>query len=226
MKNVIEIKNLKKHFGSGENEALIFDGADLNIEKGSFVSLTGASGSGKSTLLYLIGGLDRDFTGDIRISGQSITGMDDKQLSELRSFKMSYVFQFYNLVANLTVEENILLPIELSGRKTKDYIPQLNSLLELTGLTAKRNCYPSQLSGGQQQRCSIARAVLTEPQILLADEATGNLDRASGEEIMKLFKRLNEEKGITILQVTHSDECAAYGNRIVKLRDHILEDVV
>ena len=225
MKNVIEIKNLKKHFGSGENEALIFDGADLNIEKGSFVSLTGASGSGKSTLLYLIGGLDRDFTGDIRISGQSITGMDDKQLSELRSFKMSYVFQFYNLVANLTVEENILLPIELSGRKTKDYIPQLNSLLELTGLTAKRNCYPSQLSGGQQQRCSIARAVLTEPQILLADEATGNLDRASGEEIMKLFKRLNEEKGITILQVTHSDECAAYGNKIVKLCDHRLEEV-
>ena len=116
MKNVIEIKNLKKHFGSGENEALIFDGADLNIEKGSFVSLTGASGSGKSTLLYLIGGLDRDFTGDIRISGQSITGMDDKQLSELRSFKMSYVFQFYNLVANLTVEENILLPIRYIRR--------------------------------------------------------------------------------------------------------------
>ena len=226
MKNVIEIKNLKKHFGSGENEALIFDGADLNIEKGSFVSLTGASGSGKSTLLYLIGGLDRDFTGDIRISGQSITGMDDKQLSELRSFRMSYVFQFYNLVANLTVEENILLPIELSGRKTRDYIPQLESLLELTGLTAKRKSYPSQLSGGQQQRCSIARAVLTEPQILLADEPTGNLDKVSGEEIMKLFKRLNEEKGITILQVTHSDECAAYGNRIVKLHDHILEDVV
>ena len=226
MKNVIEIKNLKKHFGSGENEALIFDGADLNIEKGSFVSLTGASGSGKSTLLYLIGGLDRDFTGDIRISGQSITGMDDKQLSELRSFRMSYVFQFYNLVANLTVEENILLPIELSGRKTRDYIPQLESLLELTGLTSKRKSYPSQLSGGQQQRCSIARAVLTEPQILLADEPTGNLDKVSGEEIMKLFKRLNEEKGITILQVTHSDECAAYGNRIVKLHDHILEDVV
>ncbi|MBQ2581890.1 MAG: ABC transporter ATP-binding protein [Ruminococcus sp.] len=226
MNNVIEIKNLKKHFGSGENEALIFDGADLNIEKGSFVSLTGASGSGKSTLLYLIGGLDRDFTGDIRVSGQSITGMDDKQLSELRSFRMSYVFQFYNLVANLTVEENILLPIELSGRKTKDYLDRLESLLELTGLTSKRKNYPSQLSGGQQQRCSIARAVLTEPQILLADEATGNLDRASGEEIMKLFKRLNEEKGITILQVTHSDECAAYGNRIVKLIDHRLEDVV
>ena len=226
MNNVIQIKNLKKHFGSGENEALIFDGADLEIEKGSFVSLTGASGSGKSTLLYLLGGLDRDFTGDIRILGRSINGMDDKQLSNLRSFTMSYVFQFYNLVANLTIEENILLPIELSGRKTKDYKKQLNELLEITGLTSKRKSYPSQLSGGQQQRCSIARAVLTEPEILLADEATGNLDRQSGEEIMKLFKKLNEEKGITILQVTHSDECAAYGNRIVKLSDHILEDVV
>ena len=224
MNNVIEIKNLKKHFGSGENEALIFDGADLNIEKGSFVSLTGASGSGKSTLLYLLGGLDRDFTGDIRISGRSITGMDDKQLSNLRSFTMSYVFQFYNLVANLTVEENILLPIELSGRKTKDYHKQLDELLDITGLTQKRKSYPSQLSGGQQQRCSIARAVLTEPEILLADEPTGNLDKQSGEEIMKLFKHLNEEKGITILQVTHSDECAAYGSRIVKLCDHLLED--
>ena len=226
MNNVIQIKNLKKHFGSGENEALIFDGADLEIEKGSFVSLTGASGSGKSTLLYLLGGLDRDFTGDIRILGRSINGMDDKQLSNLRSFTMSYVFQFYNLVANLTIEENILLPIELSGRKTKDYKKQLNELLEITGLTSKRKSYPSQLSGGQQQRCSIARAVLAEPEILLADEPTGNLDRQSGEEIMKLFKKLNEEKGITILQVTHSDECAAYGNRIVKLSDHILEDVV
>ncbi len=225
MNSVIQIKNLKKHFGSGENEALIFDGADLDIETGSFVSLTGASGSGKSTLLYLLGGLDRDFTGDIRILGRSINGMDDKQLSNLRSFSMSYVFQFYNLIANLTVEENILLPIELSGRKTKDYKKQLDEILDITGLTAKRKSYPSQLSGGQQQRCSVARAVLCEPEILLADEATGNLDKNSGEEIMKLFKRLNEEKGITILQVTHSDECAAYGDRIVKLCDHRLEEV-
>ena len=222
MENVIEISNLTKRFGAGENEALIFDGADLTIEKGSFVSLTGASGSGKSTLLYLIGGLDRNFTGDIRIGGKSITGMDDKELSDIRSFKLSYVFQFYNLVANLTVEENILLPIELSGRKTRDYMGKVNDLLELTGLKAKRNHYPSQLSGGQQQRCSIARAVLTEPEILLADEATGNLDKASGEEIMDLFKRLNQEKELTILQVTHSAECAAYGNRIVRLADRKL----
>ena len=226
MYSVIEISDLKKRFGSGENEALIFDGADLSIERGSFVSLTGASGSGKSTLLYLIGGLDRDFRGDIRIGGKSITGMSDKDLSDMRSFKLSYVFQFYNLVANLTVEENILLPIELSGRKTKDYKKQLEDILEITGLSSKRKSFPAQLSGGQQQRCSIARAVLSEPKILLADEPTGNLDKNSGAEIMKLFKRLNEEKGITILQVTHSDECAAYGDRIVKLCDYRLEDIV
>ena len=225
MEKVIEITGLTKRFGAGENEALIFDGADLTIEKGSFVSLTGASGSGKSTLLYMIGGLDRDFQGEIRIGGQSITGMNDSQLSALRSLHLSYVFQFYNLVANLSVEENILLPVELSGRRTKDYMDRLESLLELTGLAAKRKNLPSQLSGGQQQRCAIARAVLTEPEILLADEATGNLDRVSGEEIMKLFTRLNQEKGITILHVTHSDECAAYGNRIVKLVDHKLIDV-
>ena len=151
--------------------------------------------------------------------------MDDKQLSYLRSNKLSYVFQFYNLVANLTVEENILLPIELSGRKTRDYLPQLEEILKITGLSEKRKSYPAQLSGGQQQRCSIARAVLNEPEILLADEPTGNLDKNSGEQIMKLFRQLNEQKGITILQVTHSDECAAYANRIVKLSDHRLEDV-
>ncbi|MBQ8922589.1 MAG: ABC transporter ATP-binding protein [Oscillospiraceae bacterium] len=225
MRNVIEISNLNKKFGSGENEALIFDGASLQIEKGSFVSLTGASGSGKSTLLYLIGGLDRDFSGEICIGGKNISGMNDRQLSEIRSAQLSYVFQFYNLVANLTVEENILLPIELSGRKVKDYKEKLSDLLELTGLSGKRESYPAQLSGGQQQRCSIARAVLSEPEILLADEPTGNLDKAAGSEIMQLFQRLNQEKGITILQVTHSDECAAYGNRIVRLNNHKLEDV-
>jgi len=225
MSYVIEISDLYKKFGSGENEALIFDGASLQIEKGSFVSLTGASGSGKSTLLYLIGGLDRDFTGSISIGGKNISGMNDKQLSAIRSEQLSYVFQFYNLVANLTVEENIMLPIELSGRKEKDYREKMNEILELTGLSAQRKRYPAQLSGGQQQRCSIARAVLSEPEILLADEPTGNLDKAAGEEIMRLFKRLNEEKGITILQVTHSDACAAYGSRIVRLNQHRLEDV-
>jgi putative ABC transport system ATP-binding protein len=222
----VEIKNVKKHYGEGEAKQTVLKGVDLSIEKGELCVLLGPSGSGKSTLLNIIGGIDDADEGYVMIDNEKTKDMNEKRLTQYRRKHLGYVFQLYNLVANLTIEENILLPIELSGRKTKDYKKQLNELLEITGLTSKRKSYPSQLSGGQQQRCSIARAVLTEPEILLADEPTGNLDRQSGEEIMKLFKRLNEEKGITILQVTHSDECAAYGNRIVKLSDHILEDVV
>lgn len=219
MDYVITAENVSKTFGKGETAAQVLQGANLQIEKGSFVSLMGPSGSGKSTLLYLIGGLDRDFEGNITVAGENIGKMTDKKLSQLRSQKMGFVFQFYNLAANLTVEENILLPIEMSGRRVKDYAGKLEEILEITGLTQKRKSYPSQLSGGQQQRTAVARAVLGEPDILLADEATGNLDASSGSEIMQLFKRLNTEKGVTILQVTHSSECASYGTRTVLLKN-------
>lgn len=184
----------------------------------------GKSGSGKSTLLYLIGGLDRDFTGDILVSGQNISKMNDGRLSELRCRSIGFVFQFYNLAGNLTVEDSILLPLEMSGRRIADYREKYKEILEITGLESKVRAYPSQLSGGQQQRVAIARAVLGEPEIILADEPTGNLDEASGAEIMQLFKRLNTEKGATILQVTHSAECASYSSRIVKLRDRVIHE--
>ncbi len=216
---VISARNVCKTFGKGETAANVLNGANLDIERGSFVSLMGESGTGKSTLLYLIGGLDRDFTGDIYVGGQSITGLNDKKLSELRCQKMGFVFQFYNLAANLTVEENILLPIEMSGRRVSDYKSKLDYILDITGLSHKRKNYPSQLSGGQQQRVAVARAVIGEPDIILADEPTGNLDEASGTEIMNLFKRLNQENHVTILQVTHSAESAAYGDRVVVLKD-------
>ena len=220
---VISAKNIHKTFGKGETAQVVLNGAGLDIEKGSFVSLMGESGSGKSTLLYLIGGLDRDFTGEIYVSGQNIAHMDDKQLSRIRCRSMGFVFQFYNLAANLTVEDNILLPLEMSGRKPASYREQYEEILEITGLRNKTKSYPSQLSGGQQQRVAVARAVLGEPEIILADEATGNLDAASGAEIMQLFKRLNEEKGVTILQVTHSEECASYSQRIVTLKNGVIE---
>ncbi len=219
---VISARNLNKTFGKGETAQTVLSNASLEISRGSFVSLMGESGSGKSTLLYLIGGLDRDFTGDITVDGQPISGLNDVQLSQLRGTKMGFVFQFYNLAANLTVEENILLPIEMSGRKVSDYRDRFEELLEITGLTQKRKSFPSQLSGGQQQRVAIARAVLGEPSIILADEPTGNLDSVSGAEIMQLFRRLNQEKGVTILQVTHSAECASYSSRIVVLRDGVI----
>lgn len=219
---VISARNINKTFGKGETAQTVLSNASLEIARGSFVSLMGESGSGKSTLLYLIGGLDRDFTGDITVDGQPISGLNDVQLSQLRGTKMGFVFQFYNLAANLTVEENILLPIEMSGRKVSDYRDRFEELLEITGLTQKRKSFPSQLSGGQQQRVAIARAVLGEPSIILADEPTGNLDSVSGAEIMQLFRRLNQEKGVTILQVTHSAECASYSSRIVVLRDGVI----
>ena len=221
---VISARNIHKTFGKGETAQTVLDGANLDIERGSFVSLMGESGSGKSTLLYLIGCLDRDFTGDIYVAGQSISQMSDNTLSELRCRNIGFVFQFYNLAANLTVEDNILLPLEMSGRRISDYKDKYREILEITGLESKVKSYPAQLSGGQQQRVAIARAVLGEPEIILADEPTGNLDSASGAEIMQLFKRLNGEKGVTILQVTHSAECASYSSRIVNLRDGVIVD--
>lgn len=191
----------------------------MSVEQGEFVSLMGASGSGKSTLLYLIGGLDRNFRGNISVCGQDIGSLKDKKLSDLRLKNMGFVFQFYNLVMNLNVQDNILLPQTINGKKRSELKPLLDEILEITGLTEKRKAMPSTLSGGQQQRVAIARAVLGNPSIILADEPTGNLDAASTKEIMELFRKLNREKGLTILQVTHSEQCAAYGTRTIRLED-------
>ncbi|MCQ2525225.1 MAG: ABC transporter ATP-binding protein [Lachnospiraceae bacterium] len=216
---IIEVKNVNKAFGKKDNITKVLNDASFYVEKGEFVSLMGASGSGKSTLLYLIGGLDREFEGAITLAGEDITKMKESKLSKFRLDKIGFVFQFYNLVQNLNVEDNILLPLTVKGKKKSELKKELEEILKLTGLTEKRKAMPSQLSGGQQQRVAIARAVLGNPEIILADEATGNLDSVAGNEIMELFKRLNEEKGITILQVTHSESCAAYSNRIVRIEN-------
>ena len=220
MENMIEVRNVSKSFGKkGGAITQVLNGADLTVEKGEFVSLMGASGSGKSTLLYLIGGLDRSFDGEISICGNSIRKMKEKKLSEIRLGKIGFIFQFYNLVQNLNVEDNILLPSLVAGRSRASLKKDLDEILEITGLTEKRKQMPSKLSGGQQQRVAIARAIISNPEIILADEATGNLDSKSGAEIMELFRRINQEKGITILQVTHSQKCAEYGTRTVVLEN-------
>lgn len=216
---IISVKNVNKTFGKNGNEVKVLNGAELTVKKGEFVSLMGASGSGKSTLLYLIGGLDRNFEGSITIKGEEISDMKEKNLSKLRLDNIGFIFQFYNLVQNLTVEENILLPLLIRGRKKSELEEGLEEILRITGLTERRKSKPSQLSGGQQQRVAIARALLGNPEIILADEATGNLDSVSGAEIMDLFKRINEEKGVTILQVTHSEACALYGTRTVRIEN-------
>ena len=216
---VISAKNIHKTFGKGETAQKVLEGASLEIEKGSFVSLVGESGSGKSTLLYLIGGLDRDFQGDIFVAGQNVAKLDDKALSSLRCRSMGFVFQFYNLAANLNVEDNILLPIEMSGRRVSDYREKYEEILEITGLTAKRKSFPNQLSGGQQQRVSIARAIINDPSILLADEPTGNLDTKATDDIVSILKMTNKTFGQTILMITHNMEIAKEADRIIHIRD-------
>lgn len=219
MNTIIEVNNVTKIFGKGQALNRVLDDACMYVGEGEFVSLMGASGSGKSTMLYLIGGLDRDFEGKISLCGKDIADLSDAELSDIRLKNIGFVFQFYNLVMNLNVEDNILLPSTINGKKRKDLEQELDEILEITGLTDKRKAMPATLSGGQQQRVAIARAVMGNPSILLADEPTGNLDSKASAEIMELFAKLNKEKGITILQVTHSEKCASYGTRTIVLEN-------
>lgn len=219
METIIEIKNICKSFGEKDNRTQVLKNVSLCVNKGEFISLMGASGSGKSTLLYLIGGLDSPDSGEIFLGGKNLAGMKDRELSMIRRSSMGFVFQFFNLVQNLSVEDNIMLPLIMDGRNPKKYADKLTEILDIVGLSDKRKSFPNQLSGGQQQRCAIARSVIYEPEILLADEPTGNLDSKSGNEIMALFSKLGREKGITILMVTHSEESASYADRIITLSD-------
>ena len=217
--SIIKVNKLSKKFVNKDKEIKVLDNISLEIEEGEFVSLMGASGSGKSTLLYLIGGLDNPTEGEIYINGEDINKMKEKNLSKLRRKDIGFVFQFYNLVQNLSVEENIMLPVIMDGKKEKDYKERLNKILKIIGLEDKRKSLPNELSGGQQQRVSISRAIILNPSIILADEPIGNLDSKSGEEVMELFKKINEDEKITILQVTHSEDSAKYGNRLIRLKD-------
>lgn len=217
--SIIKVSNLSKEFGEKENLNKVLDNITFEIQKGEFVSLMGESGSGKSTLLYLIGGLENPTNGAVYINEKDISKLKEKEIAKLRRKDIGFVFQFYNLVQNLTVEENIMLPVIMDGKKEKDYKERLNKILKIIGLESKRKSLPSQLSGGQQQRVSIARAIILSPSVILADEPIGNLDSKSGEEVMQLFKTINEEEGITIMQVTHSEEASKYGNRIIRLKD-------
>ena len=215
----IKTVNLIKEFGEKDNKVRVLDDIDIEIKDGEFVSLMGPSGSGKSTLLYLVGGLDKLNKGKVLINGKDISKLSDNEMSKLRRRDIGFVFQFYNLVQNLTVEENIMLPVVMNGEKESNYKERLDYILKTIGLEDKRKSLPKELSGGQQQRVSIARAVILNPSIIFADEPIGNLDSKSGKEVMELFKKINEEEHITILQVTHSEESAKYGNRIIRLKD-------
>lgn len=219
MNSVVEVKEVCKNFALGKEEVKVLKDISFTIEKGEFVSLMGPSGSGKSTLLYLIGGLDDPTTGQVLINKKELKTMKDKEESIMRRRDIGFVFQFYNLIPNLNVEENILLPILLDGKNPKKYKEPLDEILKLVGLEDRRKHTPRELSGGQQQRVAIARALINDPEIILADEPIGNLDSVTGTEIMELFKKINLEKKKTIIQVTHSANSAKYGNRVINLKD-------
>jgi putative ABC transport system ATP-binding protein len=219
MGSILETFDLCKTYELGEIEIEVLKDVNLTINQGEFVSLMGPSGSGKSTLLYLLGGLDKPTSGKVRLKGRELSAMKDKEESKIRRREIGFVFQFYNLVPNLNLEENIMLPILLDGKKLKNYRSRLDEILELVGLTERRKHTPRELSGGQQQRVAIARALVNEPDLILADEPTGNLDSKTSTEIMELFKKINQEKGKTIVQVTHSAEAAKYGTRLLNVKD-------
>jgi putative ABC transport system ATP-binding protein len=216
---MIQVQNVYKTFTVGCEPVYALNNVSLQIRAGEFVSITGASGSGKSTLLYLLGALDKPTGGQIAVGGRSLSNIPDKRASEYRRRQIGFVFQFYNLVQNLTVEENIVLPAVFEGKKTAACAGKLEELLRLTGLEKMRKQKGALLSGGQQQRVAIARALINDPPIVLADEPIGNLDSARGAEIMSLLQRINRERGVTVVQVTHSEDSVRYGTRRIVLRD-------
>lgn len=219
MEKIIETVNLYKDYMLGTVSVEILKDINLSIAKGEFITIMGPSGSGKSTLLYLLGGLDKPTSGKIIINGKDISELSDQEQSIMRRRDVGFVFQFYNLVPNLTVEDNVMLPILLDGKKISDYRDKLDEILDIVELSDRKSHTPRELSGGQQQRVAIARALINEPDIILADEPTGNLDSKTSEEVMNLLQRINKEKRKTILQVSHSIETANYSDRIIKVKD-------
>ncbi len=209
--------NLKKVYGSGENEVRALDGVNLSVEKGEFVAVVGTSGSGKSTLLHMLGGLDRPTSGTVTVDGKEIFSLKDEALTIFRRRKIGFVFQNYNLVPVLNVYENIVLPVQLDGvSPDKDYI---DSIIETLGIGSKLNNLPNNLSGGQQQRVAIARALASKPAIILADEPTGNLDSKTSQDVLGLLKVTGQKFGQTIVMITHNEEIAQLADRIIRIED-------
>ena len=214
---ILKVENLTKTYGSGENLVHAVDDVSFSVEKGEFVAIVGASGSGKSTLLHLIGGVDRPTSGKIFVDGNDISKMNDDKLAVFRRRQVGIVYQFYNLIPILTVEENITLRCDLDGRGVDR--ERLEMILDSFGLRARRKHLPNQLSGGQQQRTSIARALINNPSLVLADEPTGNLDSKSSEEVMSMLKMCNQSYGQTVIMITHNLDIAKQADRIITISD-------
>ena len=214
---VLETKDLKKYYGSGDTQVKALDGVDLKVENGEFVAIVGTSGSGKSTLLHMLGGLDRPTGGSVLVEGRDIFALKDEELTIFRRRKIGFVFQSYNLVPVLSAYDNIVLPIQLDGgRVDETYVDQV---IEALGLEQMLDRLPNQLSGGQQQRVAIARALATKPAILLADEPTGNLDSRTSQDVLSLMKTTGQKFAQTMVMITHNEEIAQLADRIVRIED-------
>ena len=214
---ILKVENLKKVYGKVETKITALDDVSFTVNKGEFVAIVGASGSGKSTLLHLIGGVDRPTSGTVYIDGKDIYKFNDDELAIFRRRQVGLIYQFYNLIPILNVEENITLPLSLDNRDVNK--KKLDDLIKLLGLSDRRNHLPNELSGGQQQRTSIGRAMITSPAIILADEPTGNLDSKSSDEIVELLKKSNRDYNQTIVMITHNMDIAKEADRIIKIED-------
>ena len=219
MTAVLETHQLTKLYRMGEVTVSALDRVDFAVERGEFVAIMGPSGSGKSTLLHLLGGLDAPSSGEIILANQAFSKLSDDEITRFRRQKIGFIFQFYNLLPTLTAAENVALPLRIEGRPAAEYQPRVNELLALVGLEARSGHLPDQLSGGQQQRVAIARAFANNPEIVLADEPTGNLDSRSGTAILELLRKTCLELGATIVMVTHDPRAASYAGRVVFLKD-------
>lgn len=222
--SVLQTQSVKKQYQMGEVTVNALAGVNFVVEEGEFVAVMGPSGSGKSTLLHILGGLDWPSGGEVTLAGKHLSGLSDDEITLLRRRGIGFVFQFFNLLPTLTAEENVALPLLIDGKRIRDYRAKIDHLLDLVGLTDRRDHKPDQLSGGQQQRVAIARALVTEPKIVLADEPTGNLDSKSSTAILELLRRSCDELGQAIVMVTHDPRAASYADRIVFLQDGRIVD--
>jgi putative ABC transport system ATP-binding protein len=219
---LVAIRALSKHYVRGDQVIAVLAGIDLDVRRGDYIALMGPSGSGKSTLLNLIAGIDKPSSGEIRIAGVDIAGLSDAELAAWRAEHVGFIFQFYNLMPVLSAFENVELPLLLTGLARRERRERVDLALELVGLTDRADHRPSELSGGQQQRVAIARALIADPTLIVADEPTGDLDRTTGEEILGLLERLNDDLGKTIVMVTHDPKAAGKAHRLVHLEKGVL----
>ena len=220
---ILKVENLTKIYGEGNNKVVALDNVSFTVEKGEFLAIVGASGSGKSTLLHLLGGVDKPTKGKVYVDGKDIYELSDDNLAIFRRREVGLIYQFYNLIPIINVEENITLPLELDNRKVDE--EDLKQVINNLGLSKRKKHLPNELSGGQQQRVSIGRALITHPAIILADEPTGNLDSKSSNEIVELLRKTNKEYKQTIIMITHNMEIAKIADRIIEIEDgHIVKE--